>query len=190
MDIFNKWLNEAPLNVQDQLLQITAPAKTDYFVNPITGEAILNAPFYYADVQGDFVLRTQVRHDFNSTFDAAALLVMDDNYTWVKLCFELTDLNTYSIVSVVTDGVSDDANGPNLETKTVWLQIARKDNVFSMHYSLDGVRFDMVRLFKLEASDTLKVGIVSQSPTGSGLTCDFSGIELKHVTLEDIRKGV
>lgn len=190
MNLFSKWLNEAPLEIQGQQLKITAPAKTDYFINPVTGEAVLNAPYYYEDVRGDFVLRTQVKHDFRSTFDAAALLVMENDHTWAKLCFELTDLGTKSIVSVVTHGVSDDANGPNLDTNTVWLQMARKGDVFAMHYSLDGQKFDMVRLFKLPVSDTVKVGIVAQSPTGDGLICEFSYLMLKREALQDLRKGV
>lgn len=189
MKLFDKWLNEAKVTKKDNLVQITAPSRTDFFINPDNGEAKSNAPFFYTDVQGDFVLRSKVRHEFLSTYDAAVLMIMDSDDLWAKLCLEFTDFNTYSIVSVVTNGVSDDANGPTIQDKSVWLQIARKGTTFALHYSLDGEEFQMVRFFKLPVSDTLKVGIVSQSPTGKGLISDFSDLQLERISLNDIRVG-
>ncbi|MNJ49422.1 hypothetical protein D3C77_446500 [compost metagenome] len=189
MNPFDKWLNEAPINETNNLIQITAPGRTDYFINPESGDVKNNAPFLYADIQGDFVLRAKVRHDFISKFDGAALFIMDRDDRWAKLCYEYTDLDTYAVVSVVTNGVSDDANGQNLTEKSVWLQIGRKGDAFAMHYSTDGSYYQMVRVFQLKASDTLKVGIVSQSPTGEGLVSDFSDIQLERVTMDNIRAG-
>lgn len=189
MKLFDKWLNESQIGEKDDLIQITAPGKTDYFINPETGEVKSNAPFLYADIQGDFVLRAKVRHDFIAKFDGAALFVMDQEDRWAKLCYEYTDLNTYAVVSVVTNGLSDDANGQNLTDTSVWLQIGRKGDAFAMHYSIDGTNYQMVRVFNLKASDTLKVGIVSQSPTGEGLVSDFSDIQLERVTMQNIRVG-
>lgn len=191
LHIFNHWLNESPFEMNGDLLQISAPGTTDYFINPESGDVKNNAPFLYANVRGDFVLRAKVRHDFISTFDGAALFIMDSEREdrWAKLCYEYTDLNTYAVVSVVTDGVSDDANGQNLTDKSVWLQIGRKGDAFSMHYSVDGSHYQMVRVFSLKASNTLKVGLVSQSPTGEGLLSDFSDIHLEQVTMDSIRAG-
>lgn len=191
LHILNHWLNESQLEMNGDLLQISAPGKTDYFINPENGDVKNNAPFLYANVQGDFVLRAKVRHDFISTFDGAALFIMDSECEdhWAKLCYEYTDFNTYAVVSVVTNGVSDDANGQNLTDKSVWLQIGRKGDAFSMHYSTDGSNYQMVRVFNLKASNTLKVGLVSQSPTGEGLISDFSDIHLEQITMESIRAG-
>lgn len=191
LHIFNHWLNESPFEMNGDLLQISAPGTTDYFINPESGDVKNNAPFLYANVRGDFVLRAKVRHDFISTFDGAALFIMDSEREdrWAKLCYEYTDLNTYAVVSVVTDGVSDDANAQNLTDKSVWLQIGRKGDAFSMHYSVDGSHYQMVRVFSLKASNTLKVGLVSQSPTGEGLLSDFSDIHLEQVTMDSIRAG-
>jgi|SRR5690606_16745048 len=187
--LLNKWLNEAKLEENDQVIQITAPAKTDYFVNPENGDIKNNAPFLYEDIQGDFVIRVKVRHDFISKFDGAALFIMEHDTCWAKLCYEYTDFNTYAVVSVVTDGLSDDANGVNLKDKSVWLQIGRKGDAFAMHYSVDGSNYEMVRVFNLKTSDTIKVGIVSQSPTGEGLVSDFSELQIEKVTMASIRAG-
>jgi len=189
MNIFDKWLNESQIEEKDNLIQISAPAETDYFINPENGQIKSNAPFLYTEIQGDFVLRARVRHDFLSKFDGAALFIMDTDHRWAKLCYEFTDFNTYAVVSVVTDGVSDDANGPNLTDKSVWLQIGRKGDAFAMHYSVDGTHYQMVRVFQLKVSGALKVGIVSQSPTGKGLVSDFTDLQLEKVTMNEIRAG-
>ncbi|MFD1174828.1 hypothetical protein ACFQ3W_00700 [Paenibacillus puldeungensis] len=39
---------------------------------------------------------------------------------WAKACFELTDFSTHTVVSVVTNHMSNDANGCNIEGKAVW----------------------------------------------------------------------
>jgi hypothetical protein len=69
-------------------------------------------------------------------------------------------------VSVVTRGTSDDANGADLTVPEVWLQIYRAGNVFGMHYALDGRIWRMVRLFRLDVPERIKVGLVAQCPAG------------------------
>lgn len=46
-------------------------------------------------------------------------MVLQDMAHWAKACFELTDFNTQAVVSVVTNGQSDDANGCNIEENSV-----------------------------------------------------------------------
>lgn len=62
MNPFDQWINEANVTTKDNLVQITAPSKSDFFINPATGERNLNAPFFFTDIQGDFVLRSKVSH--------------------------------------------------------------------------------------------------------------------------------
>ncbi|MCR8965002.1 DUF1349 domain-containing protein [Brevibacillus halotolerans] len=65
--------------------------------------------------------------------------------------------------------------------------MARKGDTFALHFSLNGGKFQTVRYFRLPVSATVKVGIVSQSPTGEGLTSDFAFLQLERITLRDIR---
>ncbi|MFB0829664.1 DUF1349 domain-containing protein [Brevibacillus laterosporus] len=67
--------------------------------------------------------------------------------------------------------------------------MARKGDTFALQYSLNGEKFQIVRNLCLPVSDTVKVGIVSQSPTGEGLTSDFAFLQLERITLRDIRAG-
>lgn len=173
-----------------------APEQTDFFCNNgavseegITPESLTNAPFFYKEVNGDFVMRVKVQVDFKDVYDAACLMVMKDLEVWGKLCFELTDFNTHAVVSVVTNQTSDDANGSNIEGDSVWLQISRTGQSFAFHYSLDGKQFFMARFFNLPVEDQVKVGIVSQSPTGKGGNRFYSQFSLEQRTVKNIRVG-
>ena len=186
-----KWDNESKIIKREgSTLLLEAHPGKDYFINPEDGTRTLNAAYYYKMVSGNFLLRAKVTHEFISTYDACAFLAMQDDLTWCKLCFEKSDFGTNAVVSVVTDGVSDDANGVNIDGKTVWLQMIRKGNLFSLHYSSDGNKFYMVRLFKLACDDTLKVGIVAQSPTGNGGEFLFEHIALEDHQVENMRAGL
>lgn len=175
-------------NVENGIIAYAIP-NTDYFVNPETNEVTANAPFFYEEVSGDFMLRARVSLDFKSTYDACVLLALDNERLWAKACFELSDFGVPLIVSVMTNGRSDDANCINVDNSEVWLQLSRKGNVFGIHYSLDGREFRMARLTYLPMKDTIKVGFVAQSPTGSGGKRFFSYIEFEHISLSDIRNG-
>ena len=190
-----KWLNESQIIHEGDEVVIYAPAKTDWFNNPVPENGVLsapvaNAPFFYTEVTGDFVFRAKVRPNFKSVYDACALMVIQDEKLWTKAAFEKSDFGTTAAVCVVTNGVSDDANGCNIAQDEVWLQIVRVGDVFCTHYSLDGERFDMVRLFHLPVEKTVKVGIEAQSPAGDGGLRFYSEISLENRTVRNLRAGV
>ncbi|MBQ2930541.1 MAG: DUF1349 domain-containing protein [Clostridia bacterium] len=196
MDLQNwKWLNESQIIHEGDEVVIYAPAQTDWFNNPVPENGLLsapvaNAPFFYTEVMGDFVFRAKVRPNFKSVYDACALMVIQDEKLWTKAAFEKSDFGTTAAVCVVTNGVSDDANGCNIAQEEVWLQIVRVGDVFCTHYSLDGERFDMVRLFHLPVEKTVKVGIEAQSPAGDGGLRFYSEISLENRTVRNLRAGV
>lgn len=162
---------------------------TDYFVNPETDKVVANAPFFYKEVTGDFVFRSKVSLDFKSTYDACVLFALDNERLWAKACFEMSDYGIPTIVSVMTNGRSDDANCTSIDGNEVWLQLSRKGNTFAVHYSSDGVVFKMARLAYLPMNITIKVGFMAQSPTGNGGERIFNNIDLRNISLSDIRNG-
>lgn len=172
----------------------TPPGHTDWFNNPVPEDGklsapVANAPFFYTEVTGDFVFRAKVRPNFRSVYDACALMVIQDETLWTKAAFEKSDFGTTAAVCVVTNGISDDANGCNIQQEEVWLQIVRVGDVFCTHYSLDGENFDMVRLFHLPVEKTVKVGIEAQSPAGEGGLRFYSDISLENRTVANLRAG-
>ena len=196
MDFGNwKWLNESGRTEVNGEIAIAAPAHTDWFNDPVPQGGMLcapvaNAPFFYTEAEGDFVFRAKVRPNHRYTYDACALMVIRDEYMWAKVAFEATDFGTRAAVCVVTDGVSDDANGCDIDQDTVWLQIVRAGDVFCTHWSPDGTRFFMVRLFRLPVGERVKVGLAAQSPAGEGGLRTFSEVTLEKRTVRNLRAGI
>lgn len=191
------WLNESSIKEENGRIEIFAPAQTDFFCNGgsvgeegITPESLCNAPFYYTEIAGDFVLRVKVTHAFRDIYDSCSIMVMKDLQNWAKACFELTDFGTHAAVSVVTKNAdSDDANGCNLEGNTAWLQICRSGNSFGFHYSMDGEHFYMMRAFTLPAGDTVKAGLLAQAPTGKGGIRIYEDFVIENRKVKNIRTG-
>jgi len=189
-----KWLNKSELTVDGDKITIVAPASTDFFNNPVpeNGEFKApqkNAPFFYTDIEGDFVIRVKVKPNFESIYDAACIMVIQDENLWIKAAYEQSDFGTTAVVSVVTNKVSDDANGCNLTADSVWLQVARVGCNLAVHYSLDGEKFDMVRLCMLPLENSVKVGIEAQCPTGQGGIREFSHLSIEKRSISDLRAG-
>lgn len=192
-----KWINEGIIRQTDNHIEIDASAQSDFFCNNgavseegITPETLCNAPFYYTEVDGDFVMRVKVAHDFKDTYDSASIMIMIDMQNWAKACFEKTDFGTHAAVSVVTrNGESDDANGCNIDSNSVWLQITRVGNSFAFHFSEDGVTYYMMRFFNLSAGKTIKVGLLAQAPQGNGGIRTYENLTIEKKTVKNIRFG-
>ena len=190
------WMNESKAVERNGKITLLATEKSDFFRNPgavgedgITPESLSNAPFYYTEVTGDFVMKVRVSLDFKDVYDASSIMVMENEQIWAKACFELTDFGTHAVVSVVTNQLSDDANGCNIQSDFVWLQVTRIKQAFAFHYSKDGENFFMMRVFPLPVSETIKVGLLAQSPAGSGGERHYEEFMLENKTVKNIRIG-
>lgn len=191
-----KWLNKSTMTKSGKRIEIFAPKESDFFCNNgavgeegVTPESLSNAPFYYTEVTGDFIMRVKVSHDFKDIYDSSSIMVMQDMTHWAKACFELTDFNTHAVVSVVTKEQSDDANGCNIEGNSVWLQVCRVGQSFTFHYSIDGDNYYMMRFFNLPTEKTLKVGLLAQAPTGSGGIRIYENLTIEKRKVKNIRMG-
>jgi regulation of enolase protein 1 (concanavalin A-like superfamily) len=100
---------------------------------------------------GDFQFSACVSVEFGSTYEAGVLLLWADECHWGKLCFELSPAAEPMIVSVVTRGVSDDANCLVIDGRTAWLRVSQVGQAFAYHASVDGTAWRMVRFFTLDS---------------------------------------
>jgi hypothetical protein len=169
---------------------IDAAARTDIFVDPDSGDVTATAPRALALApDGDFQFSAHVRVGFAATFDAGVLLVWHDERHSAKLCFERSEKAIPTVVSVVTRGVSDDANAWSVDGDEVWLRISRIGRMWAFHASSDGEAWSMVRAFRLDSDVPAQIGVVAQSPTGEGCTVTFERLTLVERTLADLRDG-
>jgi uncharacterized protein len=167
---------------------MTAPPRTDWFIDPISGNAMRTAPALVTSApEGDFILQAQLHAGTRERFDAGALFVHVDDDNWAKLCLERSPDGELMVVSVVTHVTSDDCNS-EVVGATAWLRVARVDQAFAFHWSADGQRWPFVRLFRLPVG-RVRIGFIAQSPVGEGSTARFDHVALAERRLVDLRDG-
>ena len=171
-----------------QTLHITADGETDLFCDPQGQVNKYNSPRLLFQPDRQFTLSARVAVDFAATFDAGVLMIYADDTSWAKLCFELSPQGQPMVVTVVTNGRSDDCNSTVIE-QAVFLRISGLGTAFAFHYSLDGQHWHFVRYFALQKVEGARIGFSSQAPVGSGCTAHFSDIRYTPSCIADIRSG-
>jgi regulation of enolase protein 1 (concanavalin A-like superfamily) len=181
---------------EDGVVVGVAPGHTDLYVNPggaasTDAASLLNAATLLGTPPaGDFQLSAQVSVDFAAQFDAGVLLLWVDDRHWAKLCFELSPAGEPMVVSVVTLGLSDDANAFVVPERSVGLRVSRVDRVYAYHASTDGTTWQLIRVFSLgDAVADHRVGLEVQSPAGDGCTVRFGDVRHVGDRLADLRDG-
>ncbi|MEC0264784.1 DUF1349 domain-containing protein [Paenibacillus anseongense] len=183
-----QWMNEPhewTFSEQSALI-ITAPPRADFFHNPTEETRKNSAPFLYTTTSENFILTTRVSVDIRDRNDSACLMVMADENNWAKLCYE-DFRGRPSIISVVTKDISDDCIGDYVGNVKPFFRVSRYDNCIAFHYSLDGNEWALVRYFGMKNSQSLKVGVVAQSPVGEGCVVKFDYLQLFPNTNKDVR---
>lgn len=188
-----EWTNGASSAEVDDAageLRLRASAGVDWSNDSLGGPGQHGASMLGFRPSGDFALSARVRVvGERSTFDAAALGLWCDEEHWAKLCFEYSPAGQAMVVSVVTNGYSDDCNSTIVEEPFVHLRVARVGPAYAFHASADGDRWDFVRLFRVTSDVAPIVGFLTQAPMGT--TCDarFDAIRFTEAVPEDLRDG-
>ena len=174
----------------------TATAGTDFYINPggadsgdadtmANGATLLGLP-----PGGDFQFSARVTVDFRAQYDAGVLMLWSSETYWTKFCFEFSPASKPMVVSVVTRGLSDDANAFTVEDNTVWLRLSRTGPAYACHASTDGTVWQLIRVFHLDDEiNEHRIGFEAQSPTGDGCTVTFDRITFTRQRLADLRDG-
>ena len=182
------WVNESELRREDHLIKILAPPQTDLFCG-LDGTVVDNAPLYGVEIEGDCVIEAKVSFTKSGNYDGAGLVLYGDRQHWAKTCLEATDFGKIAVISVITNEVSDDANGPHITQDSVWLRLVRKGDACSIHYSLDGVHYEMHRICRVALPRKIMAALIAQAPVGDGITCTFEEVKVEQVTVENLRNG-
>ena len=132
------WVNPSELREIENGVEILAQGPCDLFCTPDYQSVVKNAPLYGCEIEGDCVLDAKVSITRSGNYDGAGLILYSDERHWAKTCLEATDFGKITIATVMTDHISDDANGPNITADSIWLRLVRKGDICAVHYSLDG----------------------------------------------------
>lgn len=186
------WATEAAAftTIGDDAIEMSAARQTDLFIDPRGAVTMTNSARLLFQPDARFMLSAHAHGNLVATYDAAVLMLYVDDRHWAKLCLERSPQGEPMIVSVVTNGVSDDCNSVVLDTPAAHLRVAGLGSAFALHYSQDGVVWHFVRYFALQAIAGLRVGFSVQAPTGEGCTVRFTGIRYTADELADLRTGV
>ena len=123
-------------------------------------------------------------------YNAAVLMVFAHDTLWQKLCFEQDDHGHHRVVSVRTDGTSDDCNhDPHDDVSSIYLKISSNTHTVGCYYSLNGKDWVMVRVSKNCFPQQLFVGIASQCPRKGECCSTFAELSLDTDNISDFRTG-
>lgn len=171
-------------------LRLTAAAGVDWTNDAFGGPQQHAATALGFVPDGDTVLSARVRVSTErTTFDAGALAIWGDRDHWAKLCFEYSPQGQAMVVSVVTNGYSDDCNSILVLQDAVYLRVARAGYGWAFHFSTDGLTWMFVRVFRLAFDGAVRVGFLAQAPMGETCTAVFDSIVYSTTVPNDFRDG-
>lgn len=193
--IFSKSLNngkDLTTLLSQNKVEMNSGAKSDFFNAPNGKEKYSNAPMLLTFINNKepFTFITKVSPEFSETYDAGAVYVFVNNDLWQKFAFEMDERKLTRIVTVKTNGTSDDNNHDAVDAETVFMKISSDVESIGYYYSLDSINWQLVRVYKNEYPDNFWLGLSSQSPIGNGITTVFENCTLEKKAIEDFRKGI
>lgn len=193
---FTKMWNDADkcVSEQDGVITFTAPEHTDIFIDP--NDAKLSAHtakilFTEVDNTKPFTFSARIKPGFtpNGLYHAGTLVVMANDTLWQKFCFEQDERGKHRVVTVRTIGTSDDNNHEVITQDFIYYKISSDTRTIASYYSLDGKEWQMVRLYRNNYGNDLKLGICSQAPQEDVCTSEFSELKLNTDNVKDFRMG-
>ena len=187
-----EWVNGQGLaeTPATDVLVVTAAPGTDW-----TNDAFGGPQQHAASLLGfvpseDFFLSARARIlTERTTFDAAVLAIWGDTDHWAKLCFECSPQGQAMVVSVVTNGYSDDCNSTVVSEGSVYLRVTRSGAGWAFHSSPDVVNWVFVRVFRLAFEGPVHVGFLAQAPMGDRCVAEFGNITYGTAVPADFRDG-
>ena len=178
----------------DQQMQICCPAGTDIICDPNGKFSNSSLPLLLCAVDNTkpFTFKAKVTSGFTpeGLYNAAVLMVFAHDTLWQKLCFEQDDHGHHRVVSVRTDGTSDDCtHDPHDDVSSIYLKISSNTHTVGCYYSLNGKDWVMVRVSKNCFPQQLFVGIASQCPRKGECCSTFAELSLDTDNISDFRTG-
>ena len=175
-----EWLNEPPAwQARGETLIVRAGPQTDFWRTTHYGFVRDTGHFWFQSWHGDFVAAVKVTGDYRDRYDQAGLMVRVDERVWLKCGIEFVDGLQYASAVVTRDhsdwSVAPLPDGPS----SVSLQVSRTGPDVEVRYSVDGQRYDLLRLARLTDARVLLVGPMCAAPDGAGFETVFAGFVVR-----------
>jgi uncharacterized protein len=186
------WLHE-PSEWKDDgsLLTFRTIAGVDFWRSTLVNTIRDDGHFYYNQVDGDFVATVRVFGDYRDQFDQAGLFVRQDENNWLKCGAEhiidkWEDRYEYQgnalvvCAGLTSNGWSEWSPVPQFPKNPdyVWMRVVREGKTFFVLFSLDGVKYHVIKLFALPNATKVLIGRYATSPSGQGFNVSFDSYSL------------
>lgn len=193
-----KWIYQpSKYEVTAELISITTEPVTDFWQRTYYGFRNDNAPALQIESTENFTFTAKVCFDYEARFDQCGLVIYLDSDNWFKVSIEYENEEFSRIGCVVTNlGYSDWATTDIPLPNHIWYRLSRRGPDFLIESSLDGEKFNQMRIFHLyklgettedmgesnppqSAQKAVKFGVYACSPLNSSFTATFSDMNLK-----------
>lgn len=185
---------DANISIDGGVLTMVCSEGKDIFSDPNDGKltkATLPILFIPTDNTKPFTFQAKLTPGFteDGLYNAADMIIYANAEHWQKLAFEQDEYGNHRIVSVRTEGTSDDNNHDKISGSSVYMKISSDTQTIASYYSLDGKEWHMVRLYKNNYPEEIYLGIASQCPVKGECTSRFEEVSLSSDNVGDFRMG-
>lgn len=183
-------MNEPPeWSLAEDRLEVVTGGSTDFWRQTHYGFVRDSGHFFYREAAGDFTATVRFHGDYETLYDQAGLMLRLDAETWIKAGIEYSD-GVQNLSVVVTRGFSDWSVLPlNEAPDEVWLRVSRHGDAVRVEGSLDGIRYQMVRLAYLPPGVPVQVGPMACSPQRSGFRVAFESFRIGEPISPELHAG-
>lgn len=189
--IFTKSINNPQFTIAGDTLTIGSGAKSDFFNDP-NGNKYATAPLLINELDNTkpFTFIARIKPSFANTYDAGTIYLFVNDDLWQKFAFEMDERGLTRLVTVRTVGTSDDNNHDAITTPDVYMKVSSDTKTVGFYYSIDGVQWQLVRLYRNDYPAQIYLALSSQSPLGEGIDTKFTDISLSETAIKDFRLGL
>jgi uncharacterized protein len=164
-------------------LRVQPDAETDYWQRTHYGFRVDNGHFFFAEVEGPFVMTTHVSFQPAHQYDQAGLMVRLSSDCWLKTSVEFEPGPTNRLGVVVTNAGYSDWSTQEVPSNLldVWLRVERAGADYHVEWSLDGSEWTQLRLGHLAEDDGARAaaaGLYACSPRATGYVAEFEFLEI------------
>lgn len=190
---FSKAVNDADNYYQkdEKGISLEGVSKTNYFIAPDGSRNEASAPILLTPIDNKkpFTFTAKLRSKIETTYDAGTLYLYVNNSNWLKFAFELDEKGRKRVVTVKTQGSSDDNNHDIIVQDYVYMKISSDTKQVGFYYSTNGSEWNLARLYRNDYPADLWIGISSQSPRGKGNVTYFEEMSFAETHVANFRLG-
>lgn len=176
------WLND-PQNVTFTALGMRAESKngTDFWQNDDANVHKDNGHFFYIPKSSNFTLTLCWDMHIDGNFDQCGIMIRINDRNWLKSSLMFENRNNPSIASSATvNGFSDWATHKlSYVPEKICYQIKRIRDDYIVSYSLDGEKFEQIRLVHIpnEGDFPVLAGAYICSPRGQNFSATLTQLD-------------